>query len=164
MVCVPRGRHQLSQPATGNFGQANYSAAKMGLIGFTKALAREGAKYNINAIAIAPVGLFPCAGFDPAQSVSGRCIKDDGDCHATRNPRKAEGREFRASFVHSALNADLSHSLVLSHHLSLPCAILMVQTRQDACLKWEQGSLQRTGGRGVRGPFGKQMKLSRLLL
>ncbi|KAN0093211.1 NAD(P)-binding protein [Tylopilus felleus] len=38
----------------GNFGQANYSAAKMGLIGFTKALAREGAKYNINAIAIAP--------------------------------------------------------------------------------------------------------------
>lgn len=40
---------------TGNFGQANYSAAKMGLIGFTKALAKEGAKYNINAIAIAPV-------------------------------------------------------------------------------------------------------------
>ena len=39
----------------GNFGQANYSAAKMGLIGFTKALAREGAKYNINAIAVAPV-------------------------------------------------------------------------------------------------------------
>ncbi|KAG8213408.1 peroxisomal hydratase-dehydrogenase-epimerase [Butyriboletus roseoflavus] len=39
----------------GNFGQANYSAAKMGLVGFTKALAREGTKYNINAIAIAPV-------------------------------------------------------------------------------------------------------------
>ncbi|KAF8127028.1 hypothetical protein EV363DRAFT_1401459 [Boletus edulis] len=38
----------------GNFGQANYSAAKMGLIGFTKALAREGAKYNIDAIAVAP--------------------------------------------------------------------------------------------------------------
>lgn len=39
----------------GNFGQANYSAAKMGLIGFTKTLAREGAKYNIKATAIAPV-------------------------------------------------------------------------------------------------------------
>jgi len=38
-----------------NFGQANYSAAKMGLIGFTKSLAREGAKYNISAVAIAPV-------------------------------------------------------------------------------------------------------------
>jgi len=39
----------------GNFGQANYSAAKMGLIGFTKTLAREGAKYNIKSTAIAPV-------------------------------------------------------------------------------------------------------------
>lgn len=39
----------------GNFGQANYSAAKMGLIGFTKSLAREGAKYNIGAVAVAPV-------------------------------------------------------------------------------------------------------------
>ncbi|KIJ67079.1 hypothetical protein HYDPIDRAFT_174325 [Hydnomerulius pinastri MD-312] len=39
----------------GNFGQANYSAAKMGLIAFTKSLAREGAKYNISAVAIAPV-------------------------------------------------------------------------------------------------------------
>jgi NAD(P)-dependent dehydrogenase (short-subunit alcohol dehydrogenase family) len=39
----------------GNFGQANYGAAKMGLVGFTRVLAQEGAKYNINANAIAPV-------------------------------------------------------------------------------------------------------------
>jgi len=39
----------------GNFGQANYSAAKMGLIGFTMTLAREGAKYNIKSTAIAPM-------------------------------------------------------------------------------------------------------------
>jgi NAD(P)-dependent dehydrogenase (short-subunit alcohol dehydrogenase family) len=39
----------------GNFGQTNYSAAKMGLVGFTRALAQEGAKYNIKANAIAPV-------------------------------------------------------------------------------------------------------------
>lgn len=39
----------------GNFGQANYSAAKMGLVAFTKTLAREGAKYNIKATAIAPM-------------------------------------------------------------------------------------------------------------
>lgn len=39
----------------GNMGQANYSAAKMGLIGFTKTLAHEGAKYNIKSSAIAPV-------------------------------------------------------------------------------------------------------------
>jgi multifunctional beta-oxidation protein len=39
----------------GNFGQANYSAAKMGLIAYTKTLAREGAKYGIKSVVIAPV-------------------------------------------------------------------------------------------------------------
>jgi hypothetical protein len=39
----------------GNFGQTNYGAAKMGLVGFTNVLAQEGAKYNIKANAIAPV-------------------------------------------------------------------------------------------------------------
>lgn len=39
----------------GNFGQANYGAAKMGLVGFTRVLAVEGAKYNIRANAIAPL-------------------------------------------------------------------------------------------------------------
>ena len=41
----------------GNFGQANYGAAKMGLVGFTRVLAVEGAKYNIKANAIAPLAL-----------------------------------------------------------------------------------------------------------
>ncbi|EPT05640.1 hypothetical protein FOMPIDRAFT_67625 [Fomitopsis schrenkii] len=39
----------------GNFGQANYSAAKMGLIAFTKTLAQEGARYGIKATVIAPM-------------------------------------------------------------------------------------------------------------
>ena len=38
----------------GNFGQTNYGAAKMGLVGFTRALAQEGAKRNILANVIAP--------------------------------------------------------------------------------------------------------------
>jgi len=39
----------------GNFGQANYGAAKMGIVGLTRVWAQEGGKYNIKANAIAPV-------------------------------------------------------------------------------------------------------------
>lgn len=38
----------------GNFGQSNYAAAKFAMIGFTEVLAKEGAKYNINANVYAP--------------------------------------------------------------------------------------------------------------
>ena len=39
----------------GNFGQSNYGAAKMGLVGFTRVLANEGKSKGIKVNAIAPV-------------------------------------------------------------------------------------------------------------
>ena len=55
----------------GNFGQANYGAAKMAVIGFMNTLVIEGAKYSINVNALAPTagtqmteGLIDQAAFD----------------------------------------------------------------------------------------------------
>jgi NAD(P)-dependent dehydrogenase (short-subunit alcohol dehydrogenase family) len=38
----------------GNFGQSNYAAAKMGLVGLMNALGLEGAKYNVHVNCLAP--------------------------------------------------------------------------------------------------------------
>ncbi|MGV9802160.1 SDR family NAD(P)-dependent oxidoreductase [Mycobacterium sp. NPDC003449] len=41
----------------GNFGQVNYSSAKMGLVGMTRSIAAEGSKHDIKANVIAPVSI-----------------------------------------------------------------------------------------------------------
>jgi NAD(P)-dependent dehydrogenase (short-subunit alcohol dehydrogenase family) len=55
----------------GNFGQSNYGAAKMGVVGFMNTLVQEGAKYNIRVNALAPTagtrmteGLLPEQAFE----------------------------------------------------------------------------------------------------
>jgi NAD(P)-dependent dehydrogenase (short-subunit alcohol dehydrogenase family) len=39
----------------GNFGQSNYGAAKMGLVGLARVLAKEGARHGINTNVLAPI-------------------------------------------------------------------------------------------------------------
>ena len=67
----------------GNIGQANYAAAKAGVIGFSKTAAREGASRNINVCE--PISLnnhtslFPFPGQDfklgplKMRSITGQC-------------------------------------------------------------------------------------------
>lgn len=60
MAAQQSGRIVLTSSAAGmhgNFGQANYAAAKAGLMGLTKTLAIEGHKVGIRVNALAPVGL-----------------------------------------------------------------------------------------------------------
>lgn len=64
----------------GNAGQANYSAAKAGIVGLTKTLAKEWGRYNVNVNAVA-YGLIrtrlteAAADTDAAIDVQGRRIK-----------------------------------------------------------------------------------------
>ncbi|MDP8914823.1 MAG: SDR family NAD(P)-dependent oxidoreductase [Pseudomonadota bacterium] len=76
------GRILMTTSSTGlfgNFGQANYGAAKLGLAGFAKTLHLEGAKYNIRVNSLAPTAatrmtedIFPAemlAAFNPENVV-----------------------------------------------------------------------------------------------
>jgi NAD(P)-dependent dehydrogenase (short-subunit alcohol dehydrogenase family) len=92
----------------GNFGQANYGAAKMALVGLMQTLAIEGAKDGIRVNCLAPTaatrmteGLLPAAVLDklaPEAVTPGLLyLVSEGDRLA---PSCAQGRYFRARLRH----------------------------------------------------------------
>ncbi len=79
-----------SVSANGNRGQANYSAAKAGVQGFTRTLALELGKFGVNANAIAP-GFIATEMTDDTARRLGVDIEDFRKMNAESNPVKRVG-------------------------------------------------------------------------
>lgn len=91
----------------GNFGQSNYGAAKMGLVGLTKVLAVEGRKYNIHVNALAPMArtkmteslLDEGVHLDPGQVAPVACYLVHENCPATGEIYSAGGGRIARYFI-----------------------------------------------------------------
>ena len=79
-----------SVSALGNRGQANYSAAKMGLQGFTRTLALELGPFGVNVNAIAP-GFIVTDMTDATAARVGMAVEDFRQAAADRNPVRRVG-------------------------------------------------------------------------
>ena len=102
----------------GNFGQANYAAAKLGIVGLSRVVALEGAKYGVRSNAVSPsartrietslkpppAGVFDV--FDPANVSPLVAWLALPDCPATGQVFQAYGNRIEV-VTHSAIAVDV---------------------------------------------------------
>lgn len=133
----------------GNFGQANYSAAKLGLYGFSRTLSIEGAKYNILVNTIAPIAasqmtatVMPPEILDKLQpeyvaplvaylvsasnsEVTGQLIESGAGFNAGLRRQRTKGHVFRAdeTFTPAAVKAKIDDILDFDGDVEYPTTI-----------------------------------------
>ena len=124
----------------GNFGQSNYGAAKLGLVGFMNTLRFEGAKYNIHTSSIAPIAAtrmtLSLPGFEdsaerlapelvtPAvvflcseQAPNGRIIQAAGGRYYPADVRENSGVELGANAKAEDIEANINEILDMSSNV-----------------------------------------------
>ena len=124
----------------GNFGQSNYGAAKLGIVGFMNTLRFEGAKYNIHTNSIAPIAAtrmtLSLPGFEdsaerlapelvtPAvvflcsqQAPNGRIIQAAGGRFYSADVRENSGVELGANAKAEDIEANINEILDMSSNV-----------------------------------------------
>ena len=136
----------------GNFGQSNYGAAKMGVIGLMNTLVQEGAKYNIRVNALAPTagtrmteGLLPEQAFEllTPETVTPAVLYLASEDSPNRTILAAGAGSFAVSRI------------VETESVWLP---LDEQTPEGIAAHWEQIS-KRDGERELTAGFEQSMKM-----